>query len=375
MDIEPFIFISSDRALQWVDLCSKALAAPREDVAKILANLCGFGSWDVMTYAIESLPPSVTDEELDFPAVVARLKHQILVLTNEHGLDELLASFLLAHLSPTSNRQYKAFTAEDDPELTPRSRAAFQAVFSREEDGGSETGDVKIDVSVIPFMTQPDPYRCSVVMELSGETSPPNWEWIFDQLGWDFDFCDEEHPDLDEPACLIFDDELGDVPIYFTGLYGPPLDSATLESDRANRLQRAMCVGDFLTYRQGCAGVALLLKRWPQAKQIGDQVFCHIGSAYERESNSWRDLLCNMRCTSISRLLELNRVVVDINAGHYALADGHGHFLQLSSVSLSGIDPEDLEELIEEGRITLVQSTHQDSGWTLQRYLIDGIDL
>jgi len=150
MDIEPFIFISSDRALQWVDLCSKALAAPREDVAKILANLWGFGSWDVMTYAIESLSPSVTDEELDFPAVVARLKHQILVLTNEHGLDELLASFLLAHLSPTSNRQSKAFTAEDDPELTPRSRAAFQVVFSREEDGGSESGDVKIDVPVIP---------------------------------------------------------------------------------------------------------------------------------------------------------------------------------------------------------------------------------
>lgn len=61
MGHEPFVLASVDRAQAWVDSCAKSLEVPPEKAASMLAGMCGFGSWDVMTYAIGSMPPSPRD--------------------------------------------------------------------------------------------------------------------------------------------------------------------------------------------------------------------------------------------------------------------------------------------------------------------------
>lgn len=56
---------SIERAKHWVDLCSAGTGIPRDEYAFKLATLCSFGTWNIMTYAVEALLPSSVDEELE----------------------------------------------------------------------------------------------------------------------------------------------------------------------------------------------------------------------------------------------------------------------------------------------------------------------
>lgn len=362
---EPFVLQSVDRALEWVELCSKGIGVPRATAASMLASLCGFGSWDVMAYAMEQLPPSIPDEELDRHQVAERSKTHIRELVGTYDLDPGLACYLLAHLPPTSKRSYKAFEIGDAVEVADHLESGMRALDPAAMDEASGSDDTYERYFVPPL----EPYRALVAMELSRETTPMGWIPIFEMLGWDYELCNDGISDLDEATYKIFDDEYGEVLVYLSPLADPPtyVDGPPIE--RATRVQRALCLGDFFASSDESCGHALLLKRWPLVKEVDGQLLCHLGSVYSIEENGWTELLFNRACTSFATLLDLNSQVVDINKGSHALIDVDGVFSEVAMLSLSDISPDEVDKDASEMALTWIEVTNIETGWALRRFV------
>jgi hypothetical protein len=333
MHEEPFVLSSMDRARDWVDICSRGAELPKEKVAAMLASLCGFGSWDIMSYAIEALPPSLVDEKVASEVVQSRLKHHLQVLIGVHQLDPPLAIFIISMISPTSGKPLKAFSKSDEFAVSSDQRLAFEAFVNElPVDDGPKLFTAPGNPE--HFELQCEPNRTHLALTLCGDTEPLLWCQVFDSLGWEYELADDDIPDIDEPSFEIYDDILGEVPVYITPLSRPPATQGE-PIDRALRLQRAACLGDYLS--QDFPGeAALMLMRWPVMKEIDGHLYCHAGSVYLFELGEWQDLLFNLRCTSVSELLKLNNLVEDIHQGHPALEDQGGDFCTLLSIGVWG---------------------------------------
>ncbi|RFQ05694.1 hypothetical protein D0O09_02690 [Pseudomonas putida] len=366
MHEEPFILSSIDRARDWVDICSRGAELPKEKVAALLAKLCGFGSWDIMSYAIEALPPSLVDEKVDSEIVQARFKHHMEVLSSVHLLDLRLVIFILTMANPTSGSGFKAFSKSDEIILNADQRMAFKAFLDEPR------GDEPLDFDDLDFLTAPsdldhfvlqcEPNRTHLALALCGHTEPLLWCEVFDALGWEYAFAGDDIPDIDEHSFVIYDDMLGEVPVYITPLSRAPATPGE-PIDRALRLQRAACLGDFLS-RDFAGEVALMLMRWPLMTEINGHIYCHAGSVYICELDEWKDLLFNVHCSSVSELLELNNLVEEIHKGHPALEDHEGNFSTLLSICLSDLSLDDFEV----GQlIPIIRQQYEETGWFMQR--------
>lgn len=360
MQEEPFVLSSIDRARDWVDICSRGAELPKEQVAAMLASLCGFGSWDIMSYAIEALPPSLVDEKVASEVVQSRLKHHLQVLIGVHQLDPPLAIFILSMVNPTSGKPLKAFSKSDEFAVSTDQRLAFEAFVNElPEDEGPKYFAAPGNPE--HFELQCEPNRTHLALTLCGDTEPLLWCQVFDALGWEYELADDDIPDIDEPSFEIYDDILGQVPVYITPLSRPPATQGE-PIDRALRLQRAACLGNYLS--QDFPGeAALMLMRWPVMREIDGHIYCHAGSVYLFELGEWQDLLFNLRCTSVSELLKLNNLVEDIHQGHPALEDHGGDFCTLLSICLSGHSVDDFEG----GIVPMIRQQNEETGWFMQR--------
>ncbi|HHH9441359.1 TPA: hypothetical protein ACP32N_003298, partial [Pseudomonas aeruginosa] len=328
---------------------------------------CGFGSWDVMAYAMESMPPSVADEDLEPEEYRDRLKGQLRILVREHELDPGEAMMLLGLLPPTSRQPHKAFTMADSADFSAQQLLAFREYAGEIANDLSDAFPSELVQSIIQnkVFERAERSRASVAITLSGHTNPISWMAIFNALEWEFEFTDDELPDLDEPSFSIFDDSLGDIPVYLSPIARAPMRPNSPPADRAQRVQRALCVGDYVTNWQSHSSVALLLQRWPVVNEVDDKLYCHLGSVYHGETNQWTDLLFNLKCTSVAKLLKLNARVKDIQKGCPELVDTDEEFSSLATICLSGIDLDDFPE----GSLEVVRSKLPKSRWMVQRAL------
>lgn len=367
MQHEPFILSSVDRAQTWVDLCSKGLQLPAEKSASMLCSLCGFGSWDVMAYAISSMSPSPADEELEPEQYRQRLVGQIRTLVKDHDLDIGKAIILLASLSPTSRKSFAPFSLEEPPPFTEQHELAMRD-FAKEHVGEllemAPPGlfDSEINQELLQLA---DPVRAEVAIALSAHTAPDTWLYVLRALGWEFDYLGDEHPDLDEPSVTVFDEVQGEVPIYLAALSWAPVFDVRTEPDRTQRLQQAICVGDYMRHWKGRGKVALLLNNLPVVKVLDGKLYCHLGCAYQGDENCWTALLFNLNCTSVHKLLELNSMARGHSNGWPGLADEDGEFSQLASICLSGFDPTEAVEM-PEGALQLQRVRIPSSSWMIQ---------
>lgn len=366
MTRDPFIISSEERARDWVEVCSNAVQIPKDQAAAVLASLCGFGGWDIMVYAIGTLPPSPVDESLTREQAQARLKNHIEVLVETHRFQPAAAMFILSKIKPTSGEPFAAFTMADNASMDTDDWVTFEDFAL--DFANSELGQEFVDQGLAssPFRVELEPNRTRLALELCGTTNPMLWAPIFEILGWDFEVNDDDIPDIDESSFIVRDPVLGLVPVYVTPMSYPPA-MPDQEVDRASRLQRAACVGDFITQWQDGDNVALLLKRWPHVKVIGDQTFCHLGSAYLPEQRAWKDLLFNLDCRSVGQLLKLNDQVDDIHQGHPPLDDRDGELTFIATAFLSGYDL----DVAGSGVLTLASANDVRSNWARQRLIED----
>ena len=210
MPQEPFVMNSIERAQQCMELCANGTDIPRDECASMLATLCGFGTWDVMTYAIEALPPSRVDEELDEAQARERLMNYIKLLVRNHELDMGLAIPLLKHLPPSSRQPYAPFKLDSEAstaEIHGRTLAKLAQLRSDEE--------FECEHSVVdPFDVEHEPGRTHAALALCGQVEPVLWLTILEHLDWDVDFNGDEVPDIGEASFTVRDNVLGEVPMY-----------------------------------------------------------------------------------------------------------------------------------------------------------------
>lgn len=326
----------------------------------MLANLCGFGGWEIMTYAVEALPPSPVDEKVSVEVARARMSHHLKVLVGGHEFDPAFAVFIVSMICPTSGLPWKSFTLEDEMELSAdqlQTLESFAHEFAQ-SDMGHQYAEAHRQPGLFDLMCEPS--RTRLALALCGDTEPLLWTGIFEALGWEYEEIDEI-PDFDEASFVIFDQILGQVPVYITPLSLPPaIEGEPVE--RTQRLQRAACVGDYMATWSDFADFALMLMRWPCMKIIDGRWYCHAGSVYNGEANEWQDLYFNLQCNSLGTLLELNDHVTDIHQGHPAVEDIDGSFSALSSIYLSGYEPDDFPDDV----VKFVQAKNEETGWFMQ---------
>lgn len=277
MSRDPFVMPSMERARRWVELCSEGMGCSPEESAQILAALCGFGSWEVMAYGIETLPPSVPDEHLAPEQYMDRLLSQMTTLFTLFDFESSAVIKLLRNLSPSSNRPYNQFEAETSDEPANADienlRSNVFETYGLLEAENTEAEEVE------SFIAPIDPVREGIAAVLGRDTEYVNWIGIFACLGWECEIRQDE-PGIDEPSYLIHDPKFGAVPIYVAPAVFPP----RMENDHpmfaVRRLIRTICVGDNAASGEYSSAVALLLMSWPLVKEIDGLIYCHLGSAY-----------------------------------------------------------------------------------------------
>lgn len=371
MALEPIVLPSIDRAREWVDLCAEGLGMPMENAASILASLCGFGTWDIMSYAIDSMPPSPPDEELQPDQYQARLKGQVHALVRDHHFDPPFCMMLLALHPPATTAAYKPFTLDDKASFNAHQLQAFQEVageFASALDEAFASDSDEEDDEVGEEDDDIEPSRASVAIPLCGYTEPLRWAAILDALDWRFAFDGCITPDLDDPSFVVFDQSHGEVPVYLSAIARPPASSGAGLPDRVQRVQRSLCVGDFVTRRQSTnCSKALLLQRWPVVKQVEGGLYCFIGSLFDASTSEWTDLLFNYECTTFSKLLLLNSKIPDIQVGHSGLIDKEGQFSGFATLCLSGIDIDELTE----GSMEIMRTRFPGTNWMAQQAAVE----
>lgn len=365
--MDSFVMRSVELAQQWVEMCAKGLELKTEQSAAMLATLCGFGSWDIMTYAIETMPPSKLDEDLPEEQRQGRLKGYVRVLVHLYEMDVPLAMFLLTRLPPSSRRPFVAFSAEPNLEIEESDFNAFKAFAADflHEDLGDECPHCRqLEEN---FSVQVDPTKMNVAMSLCDEIELHQWEAILGHLGWSYDSLSDELHDIDVAAFAVQDMTFGAVPVYLSPTVPQAFGDQVSELDPAIRLLRKVCVGDYVANWQTQTPIALLLSRWPLVKEIDGRVYCHLGSVYYSQRNEWKDLFFSNACTSIAELLRLNDFCTDIEAGCVENSDLGGSFTEYATLALSDFDPEDAEEV--NADLTLISLPISESMWMLQRYV------
>lgn len=371
MPIEPFILKSFERAQQWVALCSQGLEIAPDEAASMLASMCGFGSWDLMTFAMESLPPSRVDEDVDVNLAKDRTRHYIKVLVSRFGMSPWEAMYLLSELPPSSNRRYETFKSGDSLQQHAEKLRAFKDLDQDLTD--SEIGqEISKEIEIASrFWITPDPEKVNVALQLCGFVDEEPWMAIFNTLGWDFRVFSEYQTDVGEASFVIDDGDLGEIPVYLTPTAPEPESHIADSDDRVQILQRNACVGDFVTEWKATSRFALLLSRWPWVLKRDGRTYCHLGSIYDGEMNAWRALLFNQSCTSVGRLLALNEQMSDIHQGSPELEDVDGEFSQFATVCLSGLG---MSEMFTGSNLELVCALNVDTGSAMHRLIGDEED-
>lgn len=285
MDYEPFVMKSVDRAREWVDAYSKSAQEDKEDSARTLAMLCGFGSWDVMVFAIETLPPTACDEEVGQDEVLRRIKAYMHVLVGLENIRPPIAMYFIHRLSPSASYPYAAIERAEALDV----EAALENSDTDEED----------------FVTEIDHVRLHTCSRMCTEVNVEGWLMGLEYLGWDVDVDTiDEEADIGEPSFEVLDDEIGRLPVYLSGLTRIP----ETDGDPGARAFLKACLGDFILNGYD-SGALLVLWQHPQHKEIAGRAFCCIGVSYSTQQDSWKDMLVNVDCSSPGRFFQLNDMI------------------------------------------------------------------
>lgn len=286
MDYEPFVMKSVDRALEWVDAYSKSAQVDKEDSARTLAMLCGFGSWDVMVFAIETLHPTASDEEVGQDEVLRRIRAYMHVLVGQENIRPPIAMYFIHRLSPSASYPYTAIERDDALDV----EAALENAEAGEEG----------------FETEIDHVRLHTSSRLSAGVNVEGWVMGLEYLGWDVDVDTiDDEADIGEPSFVVLDAEIGPLPVYLSGLTRIP----ETDGDPSARVFLKACLGDFILNDYDSEAI-LVLWQHPQHKEIAGRSYCCIGVSYSTDQDSWKDMLVNVDCSSPGRFFQMNDMIM-----------------------------------------------------------------
>ncbi|MBM5458839.1 hypothetical protein H8F21_14820 [Pseudomonas sp. P66] len=319
MSTEPFVLRDVARAQEWVAVCEKSCGYESDRCASILASLCGFGSWDIMVFAIGSLPPSECDESLSQEQLLMRLERYFRILVGEYEIHPDLAAAIVHLLSPSANCPFSGFRPED-----------VQHVYEEPEE---------FDIEEL-FAAPNSPEHSSMLFPLTSEIDTHAWGEVFRYLGWQATALDEDSL-IGTPSYVLIDPKTGgaDMPVYFVHcLPSPSFDDGIFEDPTVAVAQYA-CLGNYVSDwdLMGCQGFLVLSSR-PQLLETSGKFYCSIGKAYLGKERRWLDLLISRNCKDVTEFIRLNKKVKPGLLGASGLAERNDELCKQIALLLSGFD-------------------------------------
>lgn len=327
MATEPFVMRDEERALEWVRVFSESCEVKAEFAAGLLASLCGFGSWDVMMYAIANMPPSPCDEHIPKNQALDRTVNYVTIMTNIHSIQPVVAMAVAQLMSPSSGSALRKFCAAE----------IIAEYGDRDEDLEPEDPNLYRLFSAPPSM-----HGVGMLMPLAAELNG-YWLDVFEFMGWQAEILDNEDEIPGIPTFLLEDSSGGSngIPVYLVHELPAPSFERSLSEYPTIRLLQTACLGDFLSnWASEASPGFLLLAAYPQLTLHNDRFYCYVGKMYDHKNREWLDLLLSRACRDVHMLLDQNRKIGPRLTGASRLGALTENFGKRVALLLSGFSPE-----------------------------------
>lgn len=305
-------FIATEHKLArlWVDACGKSLGIERAEAAAMYANLCGFRTWDAVTNAIGNRQPSVPDEQLEVPELMARRESYIAVMVDVFAINPSMAIHLAANLSPSSAKVPKAISIDRTTVHSPPDDDGISLYAPGMDDPRVADAMLKELLSGAPGLEGINLDNLTDRMRISHPVEPGVfWDFYSDQ---GFELLEEtyvEDYEYGAPSffmpCSPEISENEEVPVFLTSLAYTPLDHRDQMADEVRRVM--------LESAEVMTGDDTLLLCWGhlQQKEIGGKRFTYAGQIHHQ--GTWYDLLLNRSLDSFDKLLHAATSLRDVN--------------------------------------------------------------
>lgn len=338
-----------DRALEWVRIFTESCPVQAEFAASLLASLCGFGSWDVMLYAIKNMPPSQCDESIPSDQAHERQGRYFEIMTHDHNINPYIAWAVTNFLSPSTGAPLQKFNGAEILEETET------------EDDEDDPGSLHIKRL---FGFAPSPEAIEIVGPLGCELGDL-WLEVFDFLGWEAEPFLNDYEVAGSPSFLLEDPggQSPGFPVYLAHAIPPPYFDRQISDMPTIRMWQCACLGDFVTEwtGQGCPGF-LLLSAYPQITHLNGKFYCYVGKMYVVTEGHWVDLLLSKSCSDVRTLMELNSKVTKGFRGASKLGERTELFAKRIALLLSGFDPS-----YDDSAEWSIVAMPTDEGWSVVR--------
>lgn len=344
-------FIATEHKLArlWVDACGKSLGIDRAEAAALYANLCGFRTWDAVTSAIGSRHPSVPDEQLEVPDLMARRDSYIAVMVDVFALNPSMAIHLAANLSPSSGKVPKAISIDRSTLHSPSEKDGLGIYVPGFDDTRVTDAMLKDLLAGAPGLEGMNMDNITDRLRISHPVQPGVFWNFYSDMGFDLieDTYVEDYaygaPSFFMP-CSPEISESGEVPVFLTSLAYTPLDHLDLMANEVRRVMLESAIAN--------TGADTLLLCWGhlQHKEIGGKRFTYAGQIHHK--GTWHDLLLNRSLDSFDKLLQAATALKDINEPGPEFQD------QRSECEI---------------RFFMVQTECEDSAEFFQKYTVNGI--
>lgn len=305
-------FIATEHKLArlWVDACGKSLGIERAEAAAMYANMCGFRTWDAVTKAIGSRQPSVPDEQLEVPELMARRDSYVATMVDVFALNPSMAIHLAANLSPSSAKVPRAISIDRSTLHSPSEEDELNLFMPGLDDPRVADALIKDLLGDAPGLEDINLENFAERLRISHPVEPGVYWDFYSDIG--FDLNEEtyvEDYEYGAPSffmpCSPEISEIEMVPVFLTSLAYTPLDHHDKMADEVRRVM--------LESAEAITGADTLLLCWGhmQQKEIGGKQFTYAGQIHHK--GAWHDLLLNSSLDSFDKLLHAATALKDIN--------------------------------------------------------------
>lgn len=305
-------FIATEHKLArlWVDACGKSLGIERAEAAAMYANLCGFRTWDAVTSAIGHRQPSVPDEQLEVPELLARRENYIALMVDVFAINPSMAVHLAANLSPSSARVPKAISIDRSILHSQPEDDGLSLYMPGIDDPRVSDAMIKDFLGDAPGLEGVNLDNITDRLRISHPIDPAVYWNYYTDMG--FDLIDDTYvedyvygaPSFFMP-CSPDISESERVPVFLTSLSYTPLDHQDVMADEVRRVM--------LESAKAITGTDTLFLCWGhlQHKEIEGKQFTYAGQIHHK--GVWRDLLLNRSLDTFDKLLNSAIALQDIN--------------------------------------------------------------
>jgi hypothetical protein len=345
------ILAAHDRAMLWIDACSQSLAIDKAESAAMLANMCGFRTWDELMSVVGTQAPTPLDELLEPEVLASRRSRYIEVLVDIFGMNPHHASYLASTLSPTSQKTPRTISFDSatmhDPlrdGLIPLIPPGMESMM---EEGVEAFLQMMKDSN--PQMADFDTSNFFERMRISKPINPR----VF------YDFCAEQGWDMIESSyradCIFGQSSfslisnLGPIPVYINSIAQIPYDSddEMAEHVRAVVLEDACELNDDPTL--------ILFWGLPLFREVNGKRYTCPGSLHHK--GDWHDILITPEMRRVEAMIEKVTKGIDYNNPDPSFEDIKNKSFRTFIALRLGLETVDELDAIQ------VPSTGSASGW------------